>query len=83
MDIDDLAKRVHANLLSAMKRISGTSYVNGVKDPAPAWGMVLAKPGFPGAYLRLQELFFYFKESILDSINHFFEFRCSESMSLT
>jgi hypothetical protein len=82
MDIDDLAKRVHANLLSAMKRISGTSYVNGVKEPAPARGMVLAKPGFPRAYLRLQELFFYFKESITDSINYFFEFRCFKSQNL-
>ena len=53
-----------------------------VKEPAPARGMVLAKPGYPRAYLRLQELFFYFKESISDSINHFFEFRCSKSQNL-
>jgi len=52
-----------------------------VKEPAPARGMVLAKPGYSKAYLRLQELFFYFKESITDSINHFFEFRCSKSQN--
>jgi len=54
----------------------------GVKEPAFARGMVLAKPGYPKAYLRLQELFFYFKESITDSINHFCEFRCSGSQNL-
>jgi len=53
-----------------------------VKEPASARGMVLAKPVSPRAFLRLQELFFYFKESITDSINHFFEFRCSESQNL-
>lgn len=53
-----------------------------VKEPAPAWGMALAKPGYPKAYLRLHELFFYFKESITDNINHFFEFRWSESQNL-
>ena len=53
-----------------------------VKEPAPARGMVLAKPGYPKAYLRLQELFFYFKESITGSINYLFEFRCSESQNL-
>lgn len=53
-----------------------------VKEPAPARGMVLSKPGYPKVYLRLQELFFYFKESITDSINHFFGFRCSKSQNL-
>jgi len=53
-----------------------------VKEPAPARGMVLAKPGYPKAYLRLQKLFFFFKEVITDSINYFFEFRCSESQNL-
>jgi hypothetical protein len=53
-----------------------------VKEPAPARAMVLAKPGYLKAYLRLQELFIYFKESITDSINHFFEFRCSEAQNL-
>jgi len=53
-----------------------------VKEPAPARGLVLVKPGYPKAYLRLQELFFYFKESITDSINYFFEFRCFKSQNL-
>ena len=53
-----------------------------VKEPAPARGLVLTKPGYPKAYLRLQELFFYFKESITGSINYFFEFRCFKSQSL-
>jgi len=53
-----------------------------VKEPAPARGMVLAKPGYPKAYLRLQELFFYLKESITGSIKHFFEFRCSAPQNL-
>ncbi len=53
-----------------------------VKEPAPARGMVLAKPGYPKAYFRLQELFFFFKKVITDSINHFFELRCSESQNL-
>jgi hypothetical protein len=53
-----------------------------VKEPAPARGMVLAKPGYPKTFLRIQELFFYFKESITDSTNHFFEFRCSKSQNL-
>ncbi len=53
-----------------------------VKEPAPAQGMVLAKPGYPKAYFRLQELFFFFKKVITDSINHFFELRCSESQNL-
>ena len=33
-----------------------------VKEPAPARGMVLAKPGQSRVNLRLQELFFFFKE---------------------
>ena len=53
-----------------------------VKEPAPALGMAKAKPGHPRAYLMLQELFFFFKEVITDSINHLFEFRCSESQNL-
>jgi len=53
--------------------------VRHVKEPAPALGMVQAKPRHPRAYLRLQELFFYFKEVITNSINHLFEFRCSMS----
>ncbi len=53
-----------------------------VKEPAPALGMVQAKPGHPRAYLMLQELFFYFKEVITYSINHLFEFKCSESQYL-
>jgi transposase/uncharacterized protein (UPF0179 family) len=53
-----------------------------VKEPAPARGMVLAKPGYPKAYLRLQELFFIFKEVITNSINYLFECRCSESQNL-
>ncbi|PQP33078.1 hypothetical protein C6A36_01090 [Desulfobacteraceae bacterium SEEP-SAG10] len=44
--------------------------------------MAKAKPGHPRAYLMLQELFFYFKEVITDSINHLFEYRCSESQNL-
>ena len=52
-----------------------------VKEPAPARGMVLAKPGQSRVNLRLQELFFFFKEVITDSINHFFEFRCSKSQN--
>jgi len=56
--------------------------VRHIKEPAPARGMVLAKPGYPKAYLRLQELFFIFKEVITDSINYLFEFRCSESRNL-
>ena len=56
--------------------------VRHIKEPAPAQGMVLAKPGYPKAYLRLQELFFIFKEVITDSINYLFEFRCSESRNL-
>jgi len=44
--------------------------------------MVLAKPGYPKAYLRLQELFFNFKEVITDCINYLFEFRCTESQNL-
>lgn len=53
-----------------------------IKEPAPALGMVQDKPGHLKAYLRLQELFFYFKEVITDSINYLFEFRCSESQNL-
>jgi len=53
-----------------------------VKEPAPARAMVLAKPGYPKTYLRLQELFFFFKEAITNSINHLFEFRCSEAQYL-
>jgi transposase/uncharacterized protein (UPF0179 family) len=53
-----------------------------VKEPAPARGMVLAKPGQSRVNLRLQELFFFFKEVITDRINHFFEFSCSESQNL-
>jgi len=56
--------------------------VRHIKEPAPAQGMVLAKPGYPKACLRLQELFFIFKEVITDSINYLFEFRCSESHNL-
>jgi transposase/uncharacterized protein (UPF0179 family) len=56
--------------------------VRHIKEPAPALGMAKAKPGHPRAYLMLQELFFYFKEVITDSINHLFEFRCSESQNL-
>ena len=56
--------------------------VRHIKEPAPAQGMVLAKPGYPKAYFRLQELFFIFKEVITDSINYLFEFRCSESRNL-
>ena len=56
--------------------------VRHIKEPAPALGMVKAKPGYPKAYLMLQELFFYFKEVITDSMNHLFEFRCSESQNL-
>ena len=56
--------------------------VQHIKEPAPAQGMVLAKPGYPKACLRLQELFFIFKEVITDSINYLFEFRCSESHNL-
>jgi len=43
----------------------------------------LPKPDYPKAYLRLQELFFIFKEVITDSINYLFEFRCSESRNLS
>ena len=53
-----------------------------VKEPAPARGMVLAKPGQSRVNLRLQELFIFFKEVITDSINHFFEFSCSKSQNL-
>jgi len=53
-----------------------------VKESAPARGMFLAKPGYQKAYLRLQELFYFFKGVITDSINHFFEFRCSKSQNL-
>jgi len=53
-----------------------------VKEPAPARGMVLADPGQSRVNLRLQELFIFFKEVITDSINHFFEFSCSESQNL-
>ena len=56
--------------------------VRHIKEPDPALGMAKAKPGHPRAYLMLQELFFYFKEVITDSINHLFEFRCSESQNL-
>jgi len=56
--------------------------VRHIKEPAPALGMVQAKPGHSRAYLMLQKLFFYFKEVITDSINHLFEFRCSESQNL-
>jgi transposase/uncharacterized protein (UPF0179 family) len=56
--------------------------VRHIKEPAPALGMAKAKPGHSRAYLMLQELFFYFKEVITDSINHLFEFRCSESQNL-
>lgn len=54
-----------------------------IKEPAPALGMVQAKPGLLNAYLRLQELFFCFKEVITDSINCLFEFRCFGSQKLT
>lgn len=53
-----------------------------VKEPAPARGMVLAKPDYPKAYSRLQGLFFYLKESITGSIKHFFDFRCSAPQNL-
>ena len=53
-----------------------------IKEPAPALGMVQAKPGHPRTYLRLQELLFYFKEVITNSINHLFEFRCAELQNL-
>ena len=53
-----------------------------VNEPAPSRAMVLAKPGYLKAYLRLQELFIYFKESITNSINHFFEFRCAALQNL-
>ena len=53
-----------------------------VKEPAPALGMVQAKPGSPEAYSRLKELFFYFKEFITNSIDHLFEFRCSGAQNL-
>jgi hypothetical protein len=56
--------------------------VRHIKEPAPALSMAKAKPGHSRAYLMLQELFFYFKEVITDSINHLFEFRCSESQNL-
>ena len=56
--------------------------VRHIKEPAPALGMAKAKPGHSRAYLMLQELFFYFKEVITDSINHLFEFRCFESQNM-
>jgi len=56
--------------------------VRHIKEPAPVLGMAKAKPGHPRAYLMLQKLFFYFKEVVTDSINHLFEFRCSESQNL-
>jgi len=55
---------------------------SGSKEPAPALGMVQAEPGQSRAYLRLQQLFFDFKEVITDSINYLFEFRCSELQNL-
>jgi hypothetical protein len=56
--------------------------VRHIKEPAPALDMAKAKPGHSRAYLMLQELFFYFKDVITESIKHFFEFRCSESQYL-
>ena len=56
--------------------------VRHIKEPAPARGMVQAKPGQSRAYLRLQQLFFDFKEVITNSISYFFKFRCSEAQNL-
>ena len=56
--------------------------VRHIKEPAPALGMVQAKPGQSRAYLRLKQLFFDFKEVITNSISYLFGFRCSESQNL-
>ena len=46
------------------------------KEPAPALGMVKAKPGRPQAHLRLQALFFNFKEVGTRNINQIFSIKC-------
>ncbi len=56
--------------------------VRHIKEPAPALGMVQTKPGQSRAYLRLQQLFFDFKEVITNSISYLFKFRCSEAQNL-
>lgn len=56
--------------------------VQHIKEPAPALGMVQAKPGQSRAYLRLQQLFLDFKEVITDSISYIFKFRFSEAQNL-
>ncbi len=40
--------------------------------------MAQAKPGYQRACLSLQELFFYFKEVVTRSSNHFFAIKCYE-----
>jgi transposase/uncharacterized protein (UPF0179 family) len=46
------------------------------KEQAPALAMVKAKPGCRQAYLRLQRLFFFFKEVTTRIINQIFSIKC-------
>ena len=52
--------------------------ISNIKEQAPAMAMVQAKPGYQRACLSLQELFYYFKEVVTRSSNHFFAIKCYE-----
>ncbi len=47
-----------------------------IKEPDPAWGMGQAKPGNQTTYLRLKELYLYFKEVITRSVDQLFVVKC-------
>ena len=47
-----------------------------IKEPDPAWGMDQTKPGNHTTYLRLKELYLYFKEIITRSVDQLFVVKC-------
>jgi uncharacterized protein (UPF0179 family) len=47
-----------------------------IKEPAAAWGVGQAKPGYQRTYWSLKELFFYFKEVITRNVDQFCAVKC-------
>jgi len=47
-----------------------------IKAPDPAWGMGQAKAGNQTTYLRLKQLYLYFKEAITRSVDQLFVVKC-------
>ena len=50
-----------------------------IKEPAPALGMIPEKSGNKGAFLTLQELFYYLKRSTMRTIHFLFPYRPVEA----